>query len=64
MAPLCFARAYFAQEILIKFPRLIYPLILLGVVYGIYVIKAIRQLAKQGAANRAAALAVEQGREG
>ena len=64
MAPLCFAQAYFAQEILIKFPRLIYPLILLGVVYAIYVIKTIRQLAKQGAANRAAALAVEEGREG
>jgi uncharacterized membrane protein YdjX (TVP38/TMEM64 family) len=64
MAPLCFAQAYFAQEILIKFPRLIYPLILLGVVYTIYVIKAIRQLAKQGAANRAAVLPVEESQEG
>jgi len=45
MAPLCFAQAYFAQEIFTAFPSLIYPLILIGIVYVLYVVKVIRQLA-------------------
>jgi uncharacterized membrane protein YdjX (TVP38/TMEM64 family) len=52
MAPLCFAQAYFAQEIFAAFPSLIYPLILLGLVYAAYVARIVRQLAVSGAAKR------------
>jgi uncharacterized membrane protein YdjX (TVP38/TMEM64 family) len=45
MAPLCFAQAYFSQEIFTAFPRLIYPLILAGVGYLIFAAHIIRQLA-------------------
>ena len=47
MAPLCFVQAYFAQEIFTIFPRLIYPLILIGILYALYVVKIIRQMARQ-----------------
>jgi uncharacterized membrane protein YdjX (TVP38/TMEM64 family) len=47
MAPLCFVQAYFAQKIFTIFPRLIYPLILIGILYALYVVKIIRQVAKQ-----------------
>jgi uncharacterized membrane protein YdjX (TVP38/TMEM64 family) len=47
MAPLCFVQAYFAQRIFTVFPRLIYPLILIGIVYALYVIKLIRQMTQQ-----------------
>jgi len=49
MAPLCFVQAYFAQEIFAVFPRLIYPLILVGILYVLYVVKIIRQVTKQRA---------------
>jgi uncharacterized membrane protein YdjX (TVP38/TMEM64 family) len=45
MAPLCFVQAYFAQEIFTILPALIYPLILIGLLYVVYVVKIIRQLA-------------------
>jgi uncharacterized membrane protein YdjX (TVP38/TMEM64 family) len=48
MAPLCYVQAYFAQKLFTKFPRLIYPLILIGIVYGLYVVNILRQLLKQG----------------
>jgi uncharacterized membrane protein YdjX (TVP38/TMEM64 family) len=47
MAPLCFIQAYFAQKIFTIFPRLIYPLLLIGILYTLYVIKIIRQMAQQ-----------------
>ena len=47
MAPLCFVQAYFAQQIFIVFPRLIYPLIFIGILYTLFVIKIIRQMARQ-----------------
>jgi len=46
MAPLCFAQAYFSQEIFTAFPRLIYPVILAGVGYLIFVAHILNQLAK------------------
>ena len=46
MAPLCFAQAYFSQEIFTAFPRLLYPVTLLGVGYLIFVAHILRQLAK------------------
>ncbi len=45
MAPLCFVQAYFSQEIFTAFPRLIYPVILAGVGYLIFVAHILRQLA-------------------
>ena len=47
MAPLCFVQAYFAQQIFTIFPRLIYPLIVIGILYALYVIKIIRQMTQQ-----------------
>jgi len=47
MAPLCFVQAYFAQEIFTIFPRLLYPLILIGILYALYVVKVIRQMTQQ-----------------
>jgi len=46
MAPLCFVQAYFSQEIFTAFPRLIYPVILAGAGYLIFVVHVLRQLAK------------------
>jgi threonine/homoserine/homoserine lactone efflux protein len=46
MAPLCFVQAYFSQEIFTAFPRLIYPVILAGVGYLIFMAHILRQLAK------------------
>jgi uncharacterized membrane protein YdjX (TVP38/TMEM64 family) len=46
MAPLCFAQAYFSQEIFTAFPRLIYPVILAGIGYLIFVAHIVNQLAK------------------
>ena len=45
MAPLCFIQSYFAEELLTSFPRLVYPLILIGVAYTVYVCLFIRRLA-------------------
>ena len=46
MTPLCFVQAYFSQEIFTAFPHLIYPVILAGVGYLIFVAHTLRQLAK------------------
>jgi uncharacterized membrane protein YdjX (TVP38/TMEM64 family) len=46
MAPLCFAQSYFAQEIFTAFPFLVYPLVLIGAVYVIYVVTLLRRLAR------------------
>jgi uncharacterized membrane protein YdjX (TVP38/TMEM64 family) len=46
MAPLCFAQAYFSQEIFTAFPRLIYPVILVGIGYLIFAAHVVRQLAR------------------
>ena len=42
MAPLCFAQAYFAESMLQAFPKLIYLLTALCIVYFLFVIAAIR----------------------
>ena len=55
MAPLCFVQAYFAQAIFTAFPRLIYPLILIGILYALYVAKIIRQVTDQRNGRVAAA---------
>ena len=47
MAPLCFIQSYFAEELLTSFPRLVYPLILIGIVYAAYVCVLIRRLARK-----------------
>jgi len=46
MTPLCFVQAYFSQEIFTTFPRLIYPVIIAGAGYLIFVVHVLRQLAK------------------
>ena len=46
MAPLCFIQSYFSQEIFTAFPRLIYPAILAGGGYLIFVAYILRQLAR------------------
>jgi len=46
MAPLCFVQSYFSQEIFTAFPRLIYPAILAGAGYLIFVAYIVRQLAR------------------
>jgi uncharacterized membrane protein YdjX (TVP38/TMEM64 family) len=51
MAPLCFVQAYFAQEIFTIFPRLLYPLILIGILYALYVVKVIRRVTQQRTAG-------------
>jgi uncharacterized membrane protein YdjX (TVP38/TMEM64 family) len=63
MAPLCYMQAYFAQELFAKFPRLIYPLILIGIAYGVFVIKILRQLVKKSS-DRSGALATQEGQDG
>jgi len=52
MTPLCFAQAYFAQEVFTAFPRLIYPLIIIGIIYLLYVVKIIRKLVREGGSAR------------
>jgi uncharacterized membrane protein YdjX (TVP38/TMEM64 family) len=51
MMPLCFLQAYFAQEVFTVFPGLIYPLVFIGIVYLLYVIRLLRKLVR----NRAVA---------
>jgi uncharacterized membrane protein YdjX (TVP38/TMEM64 family) len=47
MTPLCYLQSYFAEELLTTFPRLVYPLILIGVAYGVYVAILVRRLARR-----------------
>lgn len=44
MGPLCFVQAYFSQEIFTAFPRLLYPVILAGVGYLVFVAHVLRKL--------------------
>ena len=46
MAPLCFIQAYFAQEVFTIFPGLVYPLVLIGIVYLLYVVRLLRKLVR------------------
>ena len=43
MAPLCFLQAYLAENLLIAFPRLIYPLLLAGLAYAVIFVWVIKQ---------------------
>lgn len=47
MAPLCFLQAYFAQELTVHFPRLIYFLVPLGILYAIYSIRLLHKLLRR-----------------
>ncbi|MBS0260715.1 MAG: TVP38/TMEM64 family protein [Planctomycetes bacterium] len=49
MAPLCWAQAYLAGELLTAFPNLIYPLLIACVIYTFCVIVVARRLLKQTA---------------
>jgi uncharacterized membrane protein YdjX (TVP38/TMEM64 family) len=50
MAPLCFIQSYFAEELLTSFPRLVYPLLLIGLAYTVYVCFLLRQIARKARA--------------
>lgn len=43
MAPLCFAQAYLAENLLIAFPRLIYPLLFAGLAYAVVFVWVIKK---------------------
>jgi hypothetical protein len=47
MAPLCFAQAYLAEELLTAFPLLIYPLLAVCAVYVLVVIWLLNKLMKK-----------------
>jgi uncharacterized membrane protein YdjX (TVP38/TMEM64 family) len=44
MAPLCFAQAYFAEELFLHFPALLYPLAIVSVLYVTYAVWVISRL--------------------
>jgi uncharacterized membrane protein YdjX (TVP38/TMEM64 family) len=44
MAPLCFLQAYFAEELFTRFPALIYPLVIICILYFSYVIYILARL--------------------
>ena len=48
MAPLCFLQAYLAENLLIAFPRLIYPLLVAGVLYAVVFVWVIRRTLRNG----------------
>ena len=52
MAPLCFAQAYFAETIFSVFPWLLYPLIIVCVLYVFYVVKLVRDVSPSRTASR------------
>src|SRR5262249_17438971 len=51
MAPLCWAQAYLADELLTAFPRLIYPLLIACVVYTVCVILVVGRMMKREASE-------------
>jgi threonine/homoserine/homoserine lactone efflux protein len=53
MAPLCFAQAYFAEAIFTVCPWLLYPLIIVCVMYVLYVVKLVRGLSPNRTERRA-----------
>jgi len=44
MAPLCFLQAYFAEELFTRFPVLLYPLVVVSVLYVAYVVWLLSRL--------------------
>lgn len=44
MAPLCFAQAYFAEELFTRFPVLLYPLAVVCLFYVLYVVRILARL--------------------
>lgn len=44
MAPLCFAQAWLAESLFVAYPQLLYPMLMVGVVYLIAIIVVIRRL--------------------
>ena len=44
MAPLCFLQAYFAEEIFTRFPVLLYPLVIVSVLYASYAVWVLMRL--------------------
>lgn len=53
MAPLCWAQAYLADEILTAFPQLVYPLLAACVLYTIVVVLVARKMLRQVAGETA-----------
>jgi len=53
MAPLCWAQAYLADEILAAFPKLMYPLLAACVVYTVVVVLVARKMMQQIASEAA-----------
>jgi hypothetical protein len=47
MAPLCWAQAYLADEILTAYPWLLYPLLFACVIYTIGIVWMLRKLPRQ-----------------
>ena len=47
MAPLCFAQAYLAEELLTAFPLLVYPLVAACAVYALVVLWVLSNLLKR-----------------
>ena len=43
LAPLCFVQAYLAESLLIAYPRLIYPVLVAGLVYAVVFVWAIKK---------------------
>jgi len=54
MAPLCFLQAYFAEELFTRFPVLLYPLVVVSVIYMAYVVWLLSRLQRPAAGDRAA----------
>ena len=48
MAPLCFAQAWLAENLLASFPQLVYPLLVACVIYAAVVIIAVRRIVRTG----------------
>jgi hypothetical protein len=44
MAPLCFAQAWLAESLIVAYPQLLYPLMVVGIVYVIAIVVVIRRL--------------------
>ena len=44
MAPLCFAQAWLAESLIVACPQLLYPLMVVGIVYVIAIVVVIRRL--------------------
>ncbi len=58
MAPLCFAQAYLADELLTSFPQLVYPLLVACGVYVLLVLWVLKSMAAKAGRGQSASCAV------